>query len=62
LARYERALAALRPIDREAIIARLELGFTYDEVAQLLGKPGANAARMAFERGLVRLIDQMSEE
>jgi RNA polymerase sigma-70 factor (ECF subfamily) len=57
---YERALSVLRPIDREAIIARLELGFSYGEVAVLLGKPGANAARMAFERALVRLIDEMS--
>jgi len=61
LDRYERALAALRPVDREAVIARLELGFTYEEVANLLGKPTANAARMAVERALVRLIDELSE-
>jgi RNA polymerase sigma factor (sigma-70 family) len=61
LERYELALATLRPIDREAVIARLELGFTYDEVAKLLGKPSANAARMAVERALVRLIDELSD-
>ena len=60
LDRYERALAALRPIDREAVIARLELGFTYDEVANLLGKPSANAARMACERALVRLVEELT--
>ena len=60
LDRYERALAALRPIDREAVIARLELGFTYDEVANLLGNPSANAARMACERALVRLVEELS--
>ena len=59
LDRYEAALAALRPVDREAIIARIELGFTYDEVAQLLGKPTGNAARMAVERALVRLIERL---
>jgi RNA polymerase sigma-70 factor (ECF subfamily) len=59
LDRYEAALAEMRPIDREAIIARIELGFTYDEVAELLGKPTANAARMAVERALVRLIDRL---
>lgn len=59
LDRYEAALAELRPVDREAIIARVELGFTYDEVAQLLGKPTANAARMAVERALVRLIESL---
>jgi RNA polymerase sigma factor (sigma-70 family) len=59
--RYEMALAALRPIDREAIIARVELGFTYEEVANALGKPSANAARMAVERALVRLVNEISE-
>lgn len=59
LDRYEAALAELRPVDREAIIARIELGFTYDEVAELLGKPTGNAARMAVERALVRLIDRL---
>lgn len=60
LERYETALATLRPIDREAVIARLELGFTYEEVAALLGKPSANAARMAVERALVRLVNELS--
>jgi RNA polymerase sigma factor (sigma-70 family) len=60
LERYERALTALRSIDREALIARLELGFTYDEVANLLGKPSANAARMACERAVVRLVEELS--
>ena len=59
LDRYEAALAGLRPLDREAIIARIELGFTYDEVAQLLGKPTANAARMAVERAVVRLTERL---
>jgi RNA polymerase sigma factor (sigma-70 family) len=61
LERYERALASLRPIDREAIIARIELGFSYDEVAHLVGKPTANAARMAVERAMSRLLDALSE-
>lgn len=59
LDRYEAALAELRPVDREAIIARIELGFTYDEVAKVLGKPTGNAARMAVERALVRLIERL---
>jgi 5,10-methenyltetrahydromethanopterin hydrogenase len=35
------------------------MGFTHDEVATLLGKPSANAARMAVERALVRLAAEM---
>jgi RNA polymerase sigma-70 factor, ECF subfamily len=59
LDRYEAALAALRPLDREAIIARIEMGCSYDEVARLIGKPTANAARMAVERALVRLVEHL---
>ena len=60
LERYEAALA-VRPDDREAVIARLELGFTYEEVAKLIGKPTANAARMAVERALTRVVNELSE-
>lgn len=62
LERYERALASLRPADREAIIARIEMGCTNEELAVVLGKPSANAARMAVERALVRLAEEMSRE
>jgi RNA polymerase sigma factor (sigma-70 family) len=57
--RYEKALQRLRASDREAIIGRIEMGFTNDELAQLLGKPSANAARMALERALVKLAGEM---
>jgi RNA polymerase sigma factor (sigma-70 family) len=58
--RYERALAALRAEDREAIVARIELGYTNQEIANLLNKPSANAARMAVERAIVRLAKAMA--
>jgi DNA-directed RNA polymerase specialized sigma24 family protein len=57
--RYEAALQRLRAEDREAIIARVELGMPHEELARLLGKPSANAARMAVERALVRLAAEM---
>ena len=57
--RYEAALARLRPDDREAIVARLELQYSYDELAVALGKPTANAARVAVLRAMSRLADQM---
>jgi RNA polymerase sigma factor (sigma-70 family) len=56
---YERALATLRREDREAVVARIELGYTNEEVAELLGKPTANAARMAVARAIVRLAKEM---
>src|SRR5258705_461740 len=52
--RYERALAHLRPEDRAAIVARVEMDCSNEEIAIALGKPSANAARMAVERALVR--------
>ena len=57
---YERALAALTPDEREAIIGRVEMGYSYDELAALLGKPSADAARKAAQRALVHLTRQMN--
>lgn len=56
---YEAALARLKPTDREAIVARLELQQSYEEVAIALGKPNANAARVAVTRAIARLVEEM---
>ena len=58
--RYEAALARLRPDEREAIITRVEMDASYDAVARALGKPSADAARMAVSRALLRLAQEMS--
>jgi RNA polymerase sigma-70 factor (ECF subfamily) len=60
LDRYERALAMLKPEEREAIIGRVEMGYSYEELAEVLGKPSVDAARKAAQRALVRLIQQMN--
>ena len=59
--RYDRALAQLRPDDRELVVARIELGYTNREIAELLDKPTPNAARMATERAVVRLAKEMGK-
>jgi RNA polymerase sigma-70 factor (ECF subfamily) len=59
--RYERALARLRPEDRAAIVARIEMDCTNEEIAVALKKPSANAARMAVERALVKLAQEMRQ-
>jgi RNA polymerase sigma-70 factor, ECF subfamily len=59
--RYEQALARLRSQDRELVIARIELGYTNREIAELLDKPTPNAARMATERAIVRLAKEMEK-
>jgi RNA polymerase sigma factor (sigma-70 family) len=59
-ARYEAALAVLSEIEREAVIARIELGCTYEEIALLVDKPTPDAARMCVTRALDRLALVMS--
>jgi RNA polymerase sigma-70 factor (ECF subfamily) len=58
-ARYEAALAKLRPEDREAIIARVEMGYSYERLAEAMGKPSPEAARKAARRALIRLASEM---
>jgi RNA polymerase sigma-70 factor (ECF subfamily) len=60
LERYDAALERLKPQDREAIIARVEMGLPYADIARALGKPSAAAAHMAVSRALVRLVEEMS--
>jgi len=56
---YEQALERLKAEEREAIIGRVELGYSYEELAVMLDKPTADAARKAAERALVRLAEEM---
>ena len=56
---YERALERLRPAERETIIARVEMGLSYEELAAVLGKPTADAARKAAQRAVIRLAEEM---
>jgi DNA-directed RNA polymerase specialized sigma24 family protein len=49
----------LTDAEQEAIIFRVELGFEYQEIAEQLGKPSADAARMAVSRAIARLADEM---
>jgi RNA polymerase sigma-70 factor, ECF subfamily len=60
--RYEAALQRVRPADREAIVARMELQYSYEALAVALAKPSANAARVAVKRALARLVEVMAHE
>ena len=57
--RYRAALVRLRPIDRRAIVASIELGYSYEQLALVLNKPSAPAARLAVRRALIRLGREM---
>jgi RNA polymerase sigma-70 factor (ECF subfamily) len=57
--RYTAALARLKPEEREAIIARVEMDYSYAELAEILGKPTPDAARKTAQRALLRLAEEM---
>jgi DNA-directed RNA polymerase specialized sigma24 family protein len=59
--RYEVALQRLKDEEREAVVARIEMRCSYAEIADLLGKPTPNAARMTVVRAMERLVRAMSE-
>ena len=59
LAKYDRALERLDSETREAVIARIEMGCSYQEIADLMDKPTADAARMTVSRALVKLAEEM---
>ena len=56
---YEGALEAVTPVERELIVARVEFGLTYEEIARVFEKPSKDAARKAVVRALARLLEQM---
>jgi RNA polymerase sigma factor (sigma-70 family) len=62
LDRYEAALDRLKPQDREAIIASVEMGLSWAEIADMLGKNSRESAQMTVSRALVRLAKEMSND
>lgn len=57
---YEAALEQLEEKQREAVFMRVELGSSYEEVADVIGSPTPNAARMVVSRALVRVAELMN--
>ena len=59
-ARYRAALARLKPADRRLVVARVELGYTPQQLALMTGRRRPDSARIALHRALVRLADEMT--
>jgi RNA polymerase sigma-70 factor (ECF subfamily) len=57
--RYDRALQRMSPTHREAVILRIELQYSYQEIAEALGSTNANAARSVVVRAMYRLHEEM---
>jgi RNA polymerase sigma factor (sigma-70 family) len=58
---YEAALAKLTDLQREAFILRMELGFSYPEIAEAMNLPSPDAARRHVSRALLRLAECMRD-
>lgn len=56
---YDNALKKLSAQEKEAIILRLEFGFTYKEIADFIEKPSENSTRMYITRALIKLAGYM---
>lgn len=56
---YEAALTELPEEDQAAVILRVEFGLRYQEIADALSRPSANAVRMQVTRALVRMARSM---
>src|SRR5262249_15929534 len=59
-ARYRAALARLSPQDRELILPHVHLDHTHEQLGCMAGRT-RNAARMALERAVRRLAEQMRD-
>lgn len=57
--RYKAALMRLSPSDRELIVGRFELGFSYEQMALAFGRSSPDSARMAVQRALIRLTNEL---
>lgn len=58
---YEAALTRLTEAQREAVIMRLEFGYSYPQIADAMGRTTPNAARMLVARALVQLAEEMDD-
>jgi hypothetical protein len=59
IVRYRRACAQLSTADRDAMVATIELGYSYQQLALLGGLRSPRAAKAMAERALLRLVRTM---
>jgi RNA polymerase sigma-70 factor (ECF subfamily) len=57
--RYLLGLARLSSEDQALIVGRIDLGYDYQQLAVVTGRPGPDAARMAVKRAIERLARKM---
>lgn len=55
--RYQQALERLTEEKRQAVLLRLEFNYSYEQIAEAIGKPSADAARMTVVRAIAALAE-----
>jgi RNA polymerase sigma-70 factor (ECF subfamily) len=60
--RYSAGLARLSAADRELVVARVEMGWSYEQIAFVTERKSADAARMAIKRAIQRLAEAMLDD
>ncbi|HKO22961.1 MAG TPA: sigma-70 family RNA polymerase sigma factor [Candidatus Eisenbacteria bacterium] len=56
-----RALGILTPLQREAVVMRLEYRFSYEEIARELDQPNAHAVRMMIRRAILKIAEHLRD-
>lgn len=59
-ARYRQALSRLSPADQVLVVGRIELGYSYEQLAVASGRATPEAARVALRRAVARLVQEMT--
>jgi RNA polymerase sigma factor (sigma-70 family) len=59
--RYRTAMARLNPLDQALIVGHVELEYSHDQLAVMTGR-SRNAARMALQRAIRRLAEEMRDD
>jgi RNA polymerase sigma-70 factor (ECF subfamily) len=57
--RYEEAMMRLKEDERSAIFLRIEMDMAYEDIAEALSRPSAEAARLVVHRALLRLAQEI---
>jgi RNA polymerase sigma-70 factor (ECF subfamily) len=60
--RYQRALETMGEEQQQAIILRLEFGYSYQQISEALGKPSSDAARMTVVRAIQELAQLIDDD
>ncbi len=60
VARYRAALTSLSPDDRDLVVGHLELEYSHEQLG-IMTHRSANAARMALQRAVRRLVERMRD-